>query len=362
MDRFTRRSDKCFYSRKIMGLILLVILLIACPVGGLTMRAKAEARSATIVIEAESGRVLAAQNAQVRLPLASTTKILTAITVIEHTDVNRVVAIPKQAEGVEGSSIYLRAGQKWSVTDLLYGLMLRSGNDSAVALALITAGSVDDFATMMNSTAVAAGAYNSNFTNPHGLDDNKHYTTAFDLAMISRYAMRSSLFREIVASKKHDYTDDTGKKCAFINKNKMLTGFNGANGIKTGFTKTSGRCLVSSALREDMQLICVVLNTSNMWQASAQLMEKSYKNYDMVTLADKEKPLTYAKLKYDKGEVAVSVQRTLRYPLSEEEKSNIRYEYNTVSNRTNTDKNIYMGKVNIYHKNYLLFSEKLYTI
>lgn len=362
MVRITQRNGKCIYIRQIvLSFLLLVVLLIACPFGGLSV-ARAEAKSATIVMEAESGRVLAHQSAQIRLPMASTTKILTAITVIENTDIDRIVTIPHQAVGIEGSSIYLKAGQKWKIVDLLYGLMLRSGNDSAVALAFVTAGNVSDFATLMNRTAVNAGAYNSHFTNPHGLHDKEHYTTAYDLAMISRYAMRSELFRNIVSCKKHEYTDDEGIKRVFFNKNKMLSNYNGANGIKTGFTKQSGRCLVSSASREDMTLICVVLNIGDMWQRSMSLMDNCFNKYKMVTLAEKNKVMTYAKLKYNKGDVGVGVEKTLRYPLSEEESKNIRYEYSVINNRIKADERLYMGKVFIYHNNYLLFNEKLYNI
>ncbi len=343
-------------------IVLVTILLLACPFGGLRGNAKAEAKSATIVIEAESGRVLDAKNAQVRLPLASTTKILTAITVIENTDTAASVRIPKQAEGIEGSSIYLKEGERWKITDLLYGLMLRSGNDAAVALSYATSGSIEEFCALMNRTAVAAGAYNSHFTNPHGLDDAAHYTTAYDLAMITRYALKSELFCNIVSTKKHEYLDPSGKPSAFYNKNKMLNSFEGASGVKTGFTKLSGRCLVTSAKREDMQLISVVLNIYNMWHASAELLKLCYSKYDMVTLATKDAVLTQAKLRYNKGEVGVGVSRTLRYPLSEDEKQNIRYEYSTINNRISAEKHLYMGKVSIYHKNYLLFNEKLYSI
>ena len=363
MDRATERGNQRVFTRKIMVYIVLaIVLLLACPLGGLKLSANAEAKSSTIVMEAESGRVLEAKNAQIKLPLASTTKILTAITVIENTDTAASVKIPKQAEGVEGSSIYLKANENWKIKDLLFGLMLRSGNDAAVALAYATSGSIEEFCCLMNRTAINAGAFNSHFVNPHGLDDEAHYTTAFDLAMITRYALRSELFRQIVGSKKHDYLDPSGKPSAFFNKNKMLKLFDGANGVKTGFTKQSGRCLVTSAIRENMQLITVVLNVSNMWQASAVLLKMCYSKYDMVTLAEKDKVITNAKLRYNKGEVGVCVKRSLRYPLSEVEKENIRYEFSTINNRINAEKDIYMGKVDIYHKNYLLFSEKLYSI
>ncbi len=361
MDRTVRCSDKCVFARKIMIYFVVIVLFIACPFAKLNV-AKAESKSAVIVMERESGRVLSHKNAQIRLPMASTTKILTAITVIENTDIQQTVTIPSQAVGIEGSSIYLKSGQKWKVIDLLYGLMLRSGNDSAVALAIVTSGSVAEFSTLMNRTAVLAGAYNSHFANPHGLHDKEHYTTAYDLAMITRYAMRSEQFSGIVSAKSHAYFDESGTKQIFFNKNKMLNNYSGADGVKTGFTKQSGRCLVSSATREDMSLICVVLNVGNMWQASMQMMDNCYSKYTMTTLAEKDKIMTYAKLKYNKGEVGVGVDKTLRYPLSQEEKANLRYEYSLINNRTDTNEKLYMGKVFIYHNNYLLFNAKLFNI
>ncbi len=211
---------------------------------------------------------------------ASLTKILTAICVIENCNVDEMVLITEDTVNVEGSSIYLKEGQKYSVKSLLYGLMLRSGNDSAETLAKHVSGSVDDFVALMNRTAKNLGAINSNFVNPHGLHDDNHYTTAFDLALITSYAMKNPLFSEIVSTKKVTvgYMNELGeeKSVTFVNKNKMLNEYEGAVGVKTGFTKKAGRCLVSGAKRDGKTVISVVFNVYDYWNESKKLLDKSF--------------------------------------------------------------------------------------
>ncbi len=213
----------------------------------------AQQSSSEIVMELNSLRVLHEKNSNEKKYMASTTKILTAITIIENCDLNDVVTITKETIGIEGSSIYLEEGEKLTVKDLLYGLMLRSGNDCAETLAVFCCGSVQSFATLMNNTAQKIGAINSNFVNPHGLHDDNHYTTAYDLALISCYAIKNPIFKEIVSTKKVSIPHTTrGYDRVLINKNKMLNEFDGATGIKTGFTKKAGRCLVSSCFRNGL--------------------------------------------------------------------------------------------------------------
>lgn len=229
-------------------------------------------------LDADTGEVIFQKNMNKQLEMASTTKICTAITVLEnYTSLARPVPVPKQAAGIEGSSVYLRAGELLSPLDLLYGLMLRSGNDCAVALAYIVSGSVEGFARLMNETAQKAGAQNSNFVNPHGLSCDGHYTTAYDLALITKYAMANPVFREIVASKRHDIPDQEYGKRVMYNKNKILSMFDGGNGVKTGFTKRAGRCLVSSATRENHTVICVVLSCGPMFEECCTLMDRAFK-------------------------------------------------------------------------------------
>ena len=212
---------------------------------------------AMCVIEKDSLRVISSKNMHEKLPMASTTKIVSAITVIQNCDnLDEIIQVDDSAIGVEGSSIYLRQGETISVKDLLYGLMLRSGNDSAVALACHTAGNVETFAKLMNETAKNAGATNSNFVTPHGLDHKDHYTTAYDLAKITAYALNNPIFKEIVSTKMHvvEATNKSEKRY-MSNKNRLLNTLDGCIGVKTGYTKRAGRCLVQLGLRVH-QFIC----------------------------------------------------------------------------------------------------------
>ena len=235
--------------------------------------AKTTSAKATCVIDVESGEILFAENENAHIPMASTTKILTAIIIIENMDLSQKIKVGNNAVGVEGSSIYLKKDEEIAVIDLLYGLMLRSGNDSAVALAISCAGSVESFAKMMNEKAKQIGAVSSSFVNPHGLDDENHFTTAKDLALISAYAMKNEIFRKIVSTKMHVVPSTNVSDVRYLqNKNKLLSSFDGACGIKTGYTKKTGRCLVSAAEREGKTLVCVVLSCPNMWEDSKNLL------------------------------------------------------------------------------------------
>lgn len=232
-----------------------------------------------VVLDANSGRIFFEKDADARRAIASTTKILTAITVLESTeDLERKVTVPDCAVGVEGSSIYLKKGETVRVVDLLYGLMLRSGNDCAVALACLTSESVEKFASAMNVVAARAGAQNSHFANPHGLPCENHFSTARDLALISAYAMRNETFRKIVSTEVYtECPNGEGESNRVMhNKNKILTMLEGGNGIKTGYTKEAGRCLVSSAERDGMRLICVVLDCGPMFEDSCKLLNAAF--------------------------------------------------------------------------------------
>ena len=351
MERLDKRNVKSFIIKIILSFILL--LFAVCPSIS-TVEVKAEDKTAHIVIEHSTNRILYKYNAFQKMYPASTTKILTAITVLENCDTESVVEIPSIAVGIEGSSIYLKAGEKYKVIDLLYGLMLRSGNDSAVALANFVGGSVENFVMMMNNTAKKIGANFSNFTNPHGLHDDRHYTTAFDLAMITSHALRNDTFAKIVSSTSHEFCKEDGTKCIFYNKNKMLTSFDGANGVKTGFTKKSGRCLVSSAKRNNMQLVSVVLNEYSMWDKSKELLQNAFSNYSLCNVF--EKGMIFEE-KFENQLKKGKVKNDFLYPLSKTEKEKLRYQ--TIFTDS---KNGEVGKVKAYIDNYLLFSQKLYSI
>lgn len=318
------------------------------------------------VIERDSGRILAASNADEKLPMASTTKIVTAITVIEKEDeLDRVISVPASAVGIEGSSIYLQAGERLSLRQLLYGLMLRSGNDCAVALALSVSGSIEAFADEMNRTALKAGATNSNFVNPHGLHDKKHYTTARDLAIISAYAMKNATFREIVSTKRivipwqgHDCDRE------LINKNKILSTLEGGDGIKTGYTSTAGRCLVASATRNGMNVIAVVLNCVPMFESCRELIDQAFTDYRNIDISEKIEDEVFASVNNGKQKyVGLSVNEPIFYPLANNEENELKIETEgIVAMNAPVKKGKQNGKIKIYLKNRLLFEAKLYTI
>ena len=245
------------------------------------------ARSA-ILIEADSGTVLFSKNSDARLPMASTTKIMTATVIIENCDLDAAVKIPAEAVGIEGSSVYLTRGEKLSVRQLLYALLLSSANDAATALAIFAAGTVDNFAAMMNSAAKRLGLLNTHFNNPHGLDSKDHYTTASDLARLTAYALTLREFRDIVSSRKASIPSvDNENARVLVNHNKLLKMYDGAIGVKTGFTKKSGRCLVSAAERNGITLIAVTLNAPDDWDDHIKMLDHGFQNYVFEKLTDR---------------------------------------------------------------------------
>ena len=291
------------------------------------------------VVEISSRRFLHERNADRMLPMASTTKILTALVILGEENLDEIVTVPKQAEGTEGSSVYLKAGEAITIRDLLYGLMLRSGNDCAVTLALHHSGSIENFARAMNDKAVSLGAKNSHFVNPHGLPDENHYTTARDLALISAAAMENATFREIVSTKFY-------KPRGYKNKNKMLWNFEGALGVKTGFTVRAGRCLVSAAERNGMTIVSVVLNSPQMFERSKELLGNAFANYSMVSLCSASKLYEGCRVLYD-----------FSYPLRTDEIEKIR-----IQNEMHEAQNEIMGTMKIYLENRLLFSQNLFIM
>ena len=247
----------------------------------------ATAKSA-VLLEAESGNVIFEKNKDVRLPMASTTKIMTAIVAIENADCNEIVKIEPYMTGIEGSSIYLKAGEELSVLELLYALMLESANDAAVALACHISGGTDEFACLMNEKASSLGLENTHFTNPHGLDDSEHYTTAHELGIIAAHAMRIPVFKEIVSTQKIILPARNGYSARLlVNHNRLLRSYEGAIGIKTGYTKKCGRCLVSSAERDGVTLICVTLNDPNDWLDHTSMLNYGFSRLQSVTLTKK---------------------------------------------------------------------------
>ena len=245
----------------------------------LPCQAQAISAQKAILMDAETGRVIYEKDADSRSLIASTTKIMTALVVCEQCNVLDRMRIPKEAVGIEGSSMYLKEGEVLTVQELLYGLMLHSGNDAAVALAIYCGGTVEGFVQLMNDKAYRLGLTGTNFENPNGLDSPGHYSTARDLAVLTAYAMQNPIFAQTVSTK----TVRVGER-SLQNHNKLLWRVDGADGVKTGYTKAAGRILVSSAQRDGRRLICVTINDGNDWADHQLLLEDGFSRYTNQTI------------------------------------------------------------------------------
>ncbi len=284
---------------------------------------------AALLWECSRGDVVWEKNGDVRLPMASTTKIMTALVALECGDFDRLYPMPPEVCGVEGSSVYLRAGEYLSLEELLYAVLLQSANDAAAAVAVLVGGDIPTFAEMMNDKAAQLGLSDTHFTNPHGLDDENHYTTARDLARIAAYALENDTFRQIVSTRKttipqgrvpknppsggvdekvpvenhgvalengdtpspnDTVSEDTNRFTTegtrvLVNHNRLLRLYPDIIGVKTGFTKRSGRCLVSAAEQNGVRLVAVTLNAPDDWQDHRALLDEGFTKYESVTLA-----------------------------------------------------------------------------
>lgn len=243
---------------------------------------------ACIVLDRKSNRIIYGKNEKNKVKMASTTKIMTATIVIENYDLSKTVEISKKAAGTGGSRLGLKQGDKISVLDLLHGLMLCSGNDAAVALAETVAGGISEFSDMMNNKAKELGLENTHFESPHGLDSDNHYTTAYDLSLLTNYALNNETFLKIVGTKNYTVTIN-GYPKNITNTNELLGTLNGVYGVKTGFTNGANRCLVTACKRNDLDIICVVLgcDTKNFrTKDSIKLIEYTFQNYEYLNISD----------------------------------------------------------------------------
>lgn len=231
------------------------------------------------VIDALSGNILYEKNAHTKHSMASTTKIMTALVALENADLSDIVKVSSNAAGTEGSSIYLRQNEEIPLSDLLYGLMLASGNDAAVAIAEHVGKTKDGFAKMMNDKAKELGLKNTSFKNPNGLDEEGHYTTAYELALITKEALKNDTFREIVSTKTKNISNGNESYMrSLTNHNKLLGMYDGCIGVKTGYTKKTGRCLVSSAERDGFRVIAVTLNAPDDWNDHIRMLNYAFEN------------------------------------------------------------------------------------
>lgn len=241
--------------------------------------------SSAILIDAATGSVLYAQNADMQRGMASTTKIMTALVVLETLSPDTVVEITPEMTGAEGSSLYLQAGEHLTVEQLLYGLMLESGNDAAEALAIACDGSIEKFAERMNARAQSLGLTRTRFANPHGLSASGHYTTARELARITMEAMKNALFRTIVSTSRMQipYQDQPGARY-LTNHNPILTQYDGMIGVKTGWTTADGKCFVTAAERDGLTLIAVTLGDTNISSTHRSLLDHGFASFEAVPL------------------------------------------------------------------------------
>lgn len=272
--------------KKIIFLALFIILLLSPKSYALNISAE----SACMII-ADTNQVIFEKNAYEKMPMASTTKIMTAILALEKSSPDDLVTVSPNAAGVEGSSIYLERGDKIRMEDLLYGLMLNSGNDAAVAISEYISGNPQAFALEMTEFAKKIGAENSSFKNPNGLDEDGHHTTAYDLSVISSFAMKNPDFKRIVATKERSAKINNGDILYFSNHNKLLSMYDGTIGIKTGYTKKSGRCLVSAVTRDGITLIAVTLNAPDDWQDHIAMFDYGFSNCKITHILDTATPL-----------------------------------------------------------------------
>ena len=245
-----------------------------------TALALCDSADCACVINGATGEVIYSKNVAKRHPMASTTKIMTAIVAIENSSPDDIVTVSPNAAAQEGSAMYIEAGMQLTMRDLLYGLMLPSGNDAAVARAEHIAGDCDTFAGMMNDKAREIGARDTNFVNPNGLPNDNHFTTAYDLAAIARYGLQKPLFREVVLCDHYIATPiNSPKVMEFGNHNKLLGLYPGTTGVKTGYTDAAGRCFVSSAKRDNMEFIAVTLGDNDDWNDHMEMLDYAFANH-----------------------------------------------------------------------------------
>ena len=309
---------------KIITAALAALLFFTCPLGvlsapqttaGKPVVRPAVSAKAAVLFSPQTGRFLFEKNPDKRLPMASTTKIMTAMVVLEHLPPERVVTVRKEACGVEGSSLYLQPGEQLTVRQLLEGLMLRSANDAAEMLALETAGSIEAFAALMNDAAARLGAVDTHFENPHGLDGKEHYTTARDLAKIAAAAMKTELFCEIVGQRSVRMPSADGGVRVVTNHNKLLHLYDGACGVKTGFTNKCGRCLVGAAKRDGVELISVTLAAPDDWNDHKKLFDFGFSFLECRCLAGKGERLSETEIPGYDAPVGLVAEEEIRLVL-----------------------------------------------
>ena len=305
--------------KKILLLLTILTLLGSSPAPGerTVLPAPAISARSALVMDADTGRVLYAREADRRSLIASTTKIMTGFLICRDLDPDLRVTVPEEAVGIEGSSIYLQSGEELRVRDLLLGMLLHSGNDAAAALAILHSGSIEDFAAEMNRTACGLGLTDTSFANPHGLDSEENYSTARDLARLAAAALENKLFLETVSTKICTVGGRT-----LTNHNKLLWQYPGCIGVKTGYTKAAGRILVSAAERAGRRLICVTIHAPDDWRDHCALLDWAFARYEARDLARKGECLMISP---EPGSKPLIAAASLTVPMLPEEEVRLEY-------------------------------------
>ncbi|MBE6144814.1 MAG: D-alanyl-D-alanine carboxypeptidase [Firmicutes bacterium] len=298
--------------------IVLLILFLIIP---LNVNAYSSSATSTILMDTDNNRILYASNIHEVRSIASISKIMTAILAIENSDLEQEVVIGDEINEAYGSGIYIKKGEVLTVKDLVYGLMLRSGNDAALAIAHHVGGSVDDFVKLMNEKAKELGMKNTTFNNPSGLDEDKgNYSTAYDMAILTSYAMKNETYKEITKTKKYKLKTNLNYY-EWINKNKLLSSYKYATGGKTGFTKIAKRTLVTTASKDNINLVAVTLNDGNDFEDHKNLFEETFNAYQNYSILKKGN-INITDEKYYKKHI-LYIKNDFNYLLSNNEKNNI---------------------------------------
>ena len=313
--------------------------------------------SSAILMDLDSKRIMYAKDIHKVRSVASISKIMTAILAIESNKINNIVIIGKEINDSYGSGIYIKIGEKIKLEDLLYGLMLRSGNDAALAIANYVGGSVDNFVKMMNLKAKEIGMVNTIFNNPTGLDEEKgNYSTAYDMAILTSYAMKNKLYQKIVSTKK--YKLETNKNVySWINKNKLLNSYKYTTGGKTGYTKKAKRTLVTTASKDNLNLVVVTLNDGDDWKDHKNLYEEAFQNYKNYEILKRGIINIYDEKYYNNKEFYL--KNNFSYPLLDSEKDSIILKIKLNKER-NSEKNKKIGAIEVNVNNKKIYTDNLY--
>lgn len=314
----------------------LIIVLITIVLFPIKTYAKA---TSTIAMDLDTGRILYSNNINEKRLIASITKVLTAIIVLETTDIEKEVEVGTEVLKMYGTNIYIEPGEKITIKDLLYGLLLRSGNDAAVTLAVTAAGSEEKFVELMNQKAKEIGMKNSAFKNPHGLDeDTKNYSTAYDMALLSRYAYKNKVYRQISSTRKYE-TTTINKSYLWYNRNRLLNNYKYCTGGKNGYTPRAGKTLITTAKKNNLNLTIVTLNDDSKYETHQKLYEQLFAEYENYKIVDKNS----FDVKSENKDEILYLKKSFSYPLNKKEIFKVK----TLVTFTNDSKNK-AGNITIY--------------